>query len=231
MFKWVAGSVLFFIFLSSTTISPSVYAQEEISPTVTTTPLEGTIVPTITATPTSEESFMPLQGEEQPFAMLQSLGKNGLNPEWPVFNISDSELVSVDSSITVDTTGNIHMVWVERNTDILSDVYYSFWNNAEEEKTLSAPINISASPTFGSTTPQIITDSLGKAHIVWEERDASDVDIMYSHCENEDNEITCSTPVNISGPPDRHCGGYSYYWDDWISEAPVINIDEANNLH
>ncbi|MCC6260088.1 MAG: hypothetical protein IT311_04415 [Anaerolineales bacterium] len=93
--KWAIGLVLSFTFLGSTTISPSVYAQGEASSTITETPtaisIEGTVVPTITPTPTSEESFTPLQNEEQPFAMAQSLeeNENRLNPEHVSKIVSD----------------------------------------------------------------------------------------------------------------------------------------------
>lgn len=205
--KYLGVLIIISLLFNSITNLSSVSAQGE---TLTLTPIGGTTIPTSTSTPIMEE--FNLQIQEQSFPLLQSLeeNENSLNPEWPVFNISDSTTDSINPSIAVDANKNIHMVWVEQSVGGIKDVYYSFWN--DELQILSKPVNISNSPSFESTTPQIVTDSLNRAHIVWEERQGNDVDILYSHCDITNN--VCSVPRNISGPPDRDCGYYSYQWED-----------------
>lgn len=231
VFKWITISVLLSMFFSSIVVSPSVYAQEGDPPTATEIPVETDTdefsFPTVTPTPMIEEE-MPLevQRQEPSFSPFQSLEAtaNILNPQWPAFNISSTEINSIDSSIATDSAGNVHMVWVEKEAIGHAEVYYALWDN--EHKTLSASKNISVGPSPEASTPQLITDSEGRVHIVWEDVDANDVDIMYSRCEGD----VCTAPVNLSGPPDRHCGGYPYPGNDLRSEAPVIGIDQADNL-
>lgn len=221
--KYLGVSVIISLLFNSIITLSFVSAQGE-----TSTPIGGTAIPTTISTPTIAMEEFNMQSQEESFSLLQSLEENEgeLNPEWPVFNISDSTTDSLNPSIAVDANKNIHMVWVEQSVSGMRDVYYSFWN--DELQILSKPVNVSNSPSFDSTTPQIITDSLNKAHIVWEEHQGNDADILYSHCDIISN--ACSNPRNISGPPDRDCGYYSYQWEDWDSQAPVISIDQDNNL-
>ena len=191
IFKWIAMAIVLAMFLSFANISPSAFAQEGNPPTAIETPTEifpeGTFFPTIMPTPTMEESPLPsqLQNEEQPSDSFQSLEQliAPLNPEWPAVNMSDTEIDSADSSIATDSTGKIHIAWVERETNGTSEIYYTFWDGER----LSTPINVSASETFGSTTPQIVADSDGKAHIVGQDQDSNGADhyeTLYSSCEN-----------------------------------------------
>jgi hypothetical protein len=135
IFKWIGVSVVLAMFLGFAAISPPALAQEEVPPTATETPTEisalGTPFPTIIPTPMMEEETpLQLQSQEQLIAPLQSLEQptSSLNPEWPAFNISDTEIDSTYSSIATDSTGNLHIAWIEQETNGLTDIYYSYWD-------------------------------------------------------------------------------------------------------
>lgn len=228
IFKWIAIPIVLALFLSSALVSPSVSAQDEVPPTSTETPTEispeGTPFPTIIATPTIEEplsespSLLQLQSLDEPVAPLST--------DWSTpFNLSVTDTDSIDPSIATDSIGGVHVVWSEQETGGKPDVYYTFW----KDQIWSTPINVSASEAFGSTRPQVIADSSGRAHIVWEEQDddyANDVEIMYSRCEGE----TCTSPVSLSGPPNWDCGIFGPNLQDWYSEEPIISIDQSDKL-
>jgi phosphatidylserine/phosphatidylglycerophosphate/cardiolipin synthase-like enzyme len=186
----------------------------------------GFLAPTATDLPSSPE----LQEMEQPFSSFQSLQESNSSLEsiWPAFNISDTDGISGDSSVAVDFTGNVHFVWVESIGAGRPEIFYAVWNIQTER--LSQIINVSNSPSAFSTMSQFVVDNVGNAHIVWGEDDTSDSDVLYSKCESENNQITCSTPVNLSGPPDRQCGGNTNPWPDLNSGNPTIGIDGVGNL-
>ncbi|MBX3035699.1 MAG: right-handed parallel beta-helix repeat-containing protein [Anaerolineales bacterium] len=230
-YKLIASLVICIILINLLTLSPSVSAQEEIPPTATETPNEippeGTPFPTI----------MPTSAIEEPSPSLQMQNMEGFNipleTGWQEFNISQTETVSSDPSIATDATGALHIVWSEVQDSGKKDIIYTFWNGKRLFK-----INISDSETFDSTKPQIVTDSNGNPHIVWEEQDddyAGDVEIMYSKCETTGDEefgfeTDCSTPVSLSGPPNWDCGVYLPNLQDWYSAEPSISIDQSDRL-
>lgn len=230
IFKWISFSVLLLIFLNSVFASPFVYAQGEVTPTPTTTEMGGFLAPTPTPNlPSSPE----LQELEQPFSSFQSIqsSSSSLESIWPAFNISDADTISSDSSVAVDADGNVHFLWVEDPISaVRPEIFYAVWNTQNER--LSQPINVSSSPSADSSMPQLVVDNTSNAHIVWQEDDTvGDTDVFYSKCEsNANNPVTCSTPVNLSGPPDRQCGGRVNPWPDLNSGNPAIGIDGNGNV-
>jgi hypothetical protein len=84
----------------------------------------------------------------------------------PEFDISRTDFVSANPSITTDVLGGLHIVWTELETSGTTDIHSTFWDGQTY-----LTVNVSASETFGSTRPHVIADSLGMAHIVWEEKD------------------------------------------------------------
>jgi hypothetical protein len=230
IFKWIGVLVVPFIFINTLFASPLVYAQGENSPTSTETPTEigGFLAQTPTPTPT-----LPSNPElQEPFSSFQSMQEStsSLESIWPAFNISDTAIPSRDASIAVDNSGKIHFVWVEDDEvyGAEPEVFYAVWSTENEQPSLSQPINVSNSPSAFSTMAQFVVDNTGKAHIVWGEDDTSDSDVFYSNCQSNENTnvITCSTPVNLSGPPDRQCGGRTNPISDLISGNPTIGMTE-----
>jgi hypothetical protein len=122
--KWISFSVLLLIVLNSVIASPLVYAQGEIPPTPT--EIGGFILPT----PTPPLPFSPVQELEQPFSSFQSLQEfsSSLESIWPAFNISDTDLISSDASVAVDSNGHIHFAWTEHELGIQPEVFYAFWD-------------------------------------------------------------------------------------------------------
>lgn len=241
--KWLGSLVILSAFLSFAVTLPSVSAQEEPPhtptefPTITPTPqveellptpteisVESTFFPTITPTTIVEETT---QESEQPLAPFQSLQPLTFPIEsiWPAFNISDTDIVSIDSSVAVDSAGRIHITWVEQDTNGGTEIFYAFWDGER----LSRSINVSQSVSFYSVAPQIAVDSTGEAHIVWEEQDddySGDAEIIYSNCDANG----CSIPVSLSGPPNWDCGYYLPNLQDWKSGLATISIDQSDKL-
>ncbi|KAA0237481.1 MAG: hypothetical protein EDM72_15385 [Chlorobiota bacterium] len=142
---------------------------------------------------------------------MQSLNSSA-NSIWPAFNISDTDIISMDSSVAVDSTGKLHFTWAEQDINGKADIFYAIWDGER----LSLSINVSQSTSFNSSTSQIAVDNTGNAHIVWEEQDddyASDAEIMYSNC----NLSGCSMSVSLSGPPNWDCGFYLPNLQDWTN--------------
>jgi|CXWL01.1.fsa_nt_gi hypothetical protein len=144
--KWLSGLVIASLFFNFTVTLPSVLAQgetpstvtatpivtstpetEETSPTATATPTElpaeSTFLPTVTPTPTMEDAPPALQPLAPSQSLQQSTASTNPNlPIWPAFNISDTDIISKDASIAVDSAGRIHFVWVEQDDDYANDV-------------------------------------------------------------------------------------------------------------
>jgi hypothetical protein len=172
--KWIAIFLVATIFLGTAISSPSVSAQEGNPPTATEAPIEGGVFSTVTPIPTATRLLLPV---EQP--QLMERMNEPLGPSWQEFNISQTESVSDEPSIAVDVAGGLHVVWAELETGGKTDVYYTFWDGQTLSKT-----NVSASEAFDSTKPQIVTDSVGMAHIVWQDRDGTDhYEVFYSRCD------------------------------------------------
>jgi|GEM_PF-2195124 hypothetical protein len=128
--KWVSFSVLLLIFLNSIFTSPLAHAQGEVTPTPTATEIEGFLAPTPTLTLPSIEENPELQELEEPFSSFQSLQEfsSSLESIWPAFNISDTDLISSDASVAVDSNGHIHFAWTEHELGIQPEVFYAFWD-------------------------------------------------------------------------------------------------------
>lgn len=222
-FKWIGMVFLFATFLSFTFLLPSVFAQGE-NPS-TPTPYEAPPAPEVTAEP----FVIEIQLEED-----QSLSQMQSNPEssesWSgQVNISNTAGESSEPKIAADVNGVLHLVWRETASGGKQEIFYSWL----DDLTQSIPINVSNSPSFHSSSPEVVVDSDGIVHIVWKEEDnthADDYEILYSKCERIGNggagyEVVCTSPAILSnGQP---CSSYS---GDWKGIDPSIGIDGNDNL-
>jgi hypothetical protein len=113
--------------------------------------------------------------------------------------------------ITVDSSGDIGVVWID-TTPGNFDIFFS--RSTDGGSTFSVPKNISNNPGF-SGNPQIVVDSNGNINIIWGDETPGNRDIFFS--ESSDGGSTFSTPENISNDP-----GNSY--------LPEIALDSDNNI-
>lgn len=230
-FKWLAVVGLFTTFISFSLVSPSVSAQEGTPPASTEMPTEiyteePIYYPTIVPTPMPDLGVQTTEQSITPFN-AQSLGESVSASGWSFpQNISQTESLSTEPSIAVDSANHLHIVWTELNSSGISDIYYKY---QDEAGAWSSGVNVSKSNAFNSNNAQIITDSNGNAHIVWAEQDndfSGDNEIYYSRCTG----ITCTIPTNLSGPTNWDCGRFLPNLQDWSSGDPIIGIDENENL-
>ena len=80
---------------------------------------------------------------------------------------SEAEARTLQPDLFVDEAGNVAMAWV-REVNGAADVYYSARLLSESGVWLE-PVNVSNSGSNLATTPQIVIDSQGQAHVVWAE--------------------------------------------------------------
>lgn len=221
--KWIGIAFLFAVFMSFTFFLPLASAQE------------GGATTTLSETPLPEVTPEPFEVPEleQEFGVqgLMSLQPGAeLGGDWAAqVNISDTEEESFKPKIAADNSGNIHIVWRE----LVSGKQEIFYAWIDVDGTIqSFPVNVSESPSFNSDSPQLVVDSTGIAHIVWQEEDndhSDDFETQYSNCQvtgDEDFGYTadCSTPTTLSN---EQCGVSA---SDWKATDPSIGIDGNDNL-
>ena len=223
--RLIGMAFLFVTFMSFTFLLPSVFAQEGNS---TPTPSETPPLPEVTPEP-FEVPELEQEVGVQSLMSLQDVEE--LGGDWAAqVNISDTEGESFKPKIAADNAGNLHMIWRE-TINGKQEIYYS-WMDADKT-TQSFPVNVSNSPSFNSDSPQLVVDSAGVAHIVWQEEDndhADDYETQYSNCqimvnEQTGNSATCSIPTTLSNG--QACGSFV---GDWKATDPSIGIDGNDNL-
>ena len=139
----------------------------------------------------------------------------GTDWEDPV-NISRSPNDSWFPSITVDPTGQVHLVWCEDFDDTrCASIYYARYDGNR----WTIPIDIFIAREEDKTfSPVIKADPWGMLHMVW--IGGNETDVMYSQAQaaEADSALAWTTPVSIAGPV------LQLAWPD-------LFIDEAGNLH
>jgi len=108
-------------------------------------------------------------------------------------NISNTASGSGAPKVAVDWFGIVHVVWYEHLSDANDDIYYTAKPTGGS---WSAPVNISDSPAHNSVSPDIVIDSSGTVHVVWEEWGKWDI---YYVAKPRGGSWTA--PVNISNSP------------------------------
>ncbi len=151
---------------------------------------------------------------------------NAESTDWDPIEIISTEGSenSYAPAIAVDTTGNIHIVWVDKydyddcGTD--EDIFYRRWDASLS--TWSKYFVVSSVSDTYSTQPEIATDHFGNAHIVWKERhdydgSGTDDDIFYRRWDKITSFLTTTEVVSTVSTG--------------TSELPSIDIDTAGNAH
>ena len=225
IFKWTGITFLFAMFMSFTFLLPSAFAQEGDS---TPTPSETPPLPEGTPAPLE---IPAVEGESGIQSFMSLPASAELGGDWAAqVNISDTTEESYKPKIAADGDGNLHIVWRE----MVSGKQEIFYTWMDVDKTIqSLPVNVSNSPSFNSDSPQIVVDSSGAAHIVWQEEDndhGDDYETQYSKCsilgdDQTGYTATCSTPAILSNG--QACGSFV---GDWKSTDPTIGIDGNDNL-
>lgn len=153
--------------------------------------------------------------------------KNATNGVWnttEVISVGSSEM-SVDPDIGVDSAGNVHIIWRDYESNYIGsgtdvDVFYRFWNATS---TNWHDIELASSEsTFFSTDPSLAMDSIGNAHIVWQDGtnilgSGNDYDVFYKI--KNATSLSWTTLEVVSTESTNSIG------------SPEITIDSKNNVH
>lgn len=226
--KWAGIAFLFTVLMSFVFLLPSVSAQGEVpsTPTPSETPSETPPLPAVTPEP------LEIPELEQEFGVqrLMSLPSNAeLGGDWAAqVNVSDTSEESFKPKIATDANGILHLVWRE-TVNGNQEIFYAQMRGLIQ----SVPVNVSNSPLFDSDSPQLVVDSAGIAHIVWQEEDddhGDDFETHYSNCHTEgDDEIgyhgVCTIPAILSNG--QVCSSFQ---GEWKAVDPTIGIDANDNL-
>jgi len=124
-----------------------------------------------------------------------------------------SREISEDDSqpaIAIDSRNYVHITWVKGNMP--SEICYRLYFPANG--TLGTPINISQTPTWTESTPDICVDANNVTHIVFQGLTAADSEIFYVN----NSKGTFDSPKNITT---------NIYADN----HPSITADASNNIH
>ncbi len=142
-----------------------------------------------------------------------------------------TEVVSTESthiswvpSLTVDTLGNVHVVWYDE-TDYAgagsdTDIFYKRWDSSISSWTTTEVV--STESTDNSYSPSLAVDSSGNVHVAWNDRTAyggsgTDIDIFYKHWNSSTSSWT--TTEVVSSESTGH------------SSAPSLAVDDKGNIH
>jgi hypothetical protein len=128
-------------------------------------------------------------------------------------NISNSSLDSLAPEITVDSSGNINVVWQE---DTISSEYVVYFSRSTDNgENWSEALNISN--TLGSSgAPGIAVDSDGNIGVIWSNGHSGNHEVYFSR--STDSGVNWSEAVNISNTLVN-------------SRASGIAMDSARNIN
>jgi len=137
---------------------------------------------------------------------------------------NDSTGYSYDSSLVVDSIGNIHLVW-EDMTDYNGcgtdrDIFYRKWDSSKSEWIKTEVI--STESTSSSNVPSMVIDSQNNIHVVWYDStdlagSGSDRDIFYKKKDSVTSTWSSTELVSTESTAD--------------SNSPDLAIDTLDNLH
>lgn len=140
---------------------------------------------------------------------------------WGEIQVVSTESVnqSYSPDISVDTEGNVHVVWYELSDSMESgtdcDVFYRRWNASAQDWMITEVI--SSGFDENSFDPVVKADALGNVHVVWDQNSAQQSDIFY-RCWNASIKAWM-TSLRISNESNAN------------THKPSIEIDPDNNIH
>lgn len=134
---------------------------------------------------------------------------NGSGWSSPV-NISSNAGASFVPSAVVDAARTLYVVW-EDSTPGNYDIFFS---TKPAGGSWSSPLNISTN-SGDSEFPQMVMDSQGRLHVVWQDKTPGNADIFYALRLTDG---TWTPPLNISSNPGQ-------------SMLPAIAVDSMDTIH
>ena len=147
--------------------------------------------------------------------------------KWSTTEVVSTEITnsSARPSLTVDSEGNIHVVWIHGyiDMDTFEEYYYIFYKHLDvETSSWTTSEFISTESTGNSDYPSIAVDSAGNVHIAWRDSanyagSGSDMDIFYKRWNASSSLWTTTEVVSTEST------GYSY--------VPSLAVDAEGNVH
>lgn len=138
---------------------------------------------------------------------------NGIN--WaPAINLSNTPERSRLPAISVDSAGNIYVVWMEDPYDNYEEEIY-FSRSTDNGTNWTPAVNLSNNPGE-SRLPTIAVDSTGNIYVAWEDSSPGNPETYFTR--SIDNGTTWSPVVNISDTPGN-------------SKKTAFTIDSAGHLY
>lgn len=107
-------------------------------------------------------------------------------------NISNNSDFSFTPQVSVDSAGNIFIVW-EDDTDTNANILFS--RSTDGGVTFSTPQSVSHTSGF-SFNPRIAVDAHGAINVVWEDDSPGNLDVFFSR--STDGGTTFSSPIDLS---------------------------------
>ena len=123
-------------------------------------------------------------------------------------NLSNDHPDSVDPQVALDASGNINVVW--RNRDITFGIFYA--RSTDGGANFSTPVNLAANVS-GSLAPQVALETNGNIDVVWQDDFNSQSDVSFSR--SADKGLTFSAAKSLSSK----------------SFAPQISVDAKANIN
>ena len=147
------------------------------------------------------------------FPRIDSLGAVNRFTSWGNdIRLTSQSSASEDSSLAVDSSGNLHIAWQDYR-DGNWEIYYTKLDNVGN--TLIEDTRLTTSLTT-SGRPSLAIDNQGKVNIAWEDERDGNSEIYYTKLDSVGNTLVEDTRLTSS------TGGSRY---------SSLDIDEQNNMH
>ena len=124
--------------------------------------------------------------------------------------LTDATGDSKNPSITVDSSGNVHIAWHDKRSGY-NEIYYTKLSNSGATLVDDTQLTYVGNYCWYSS---IAVDSSGNVHIAWSDK-RSGIQIYYTKLDNDGNTLVDDTKLT----------------DEGISERPSIAVDSSDNLH
>jgi len=145
-------------------------------------------------------------------------------------NVSRNSGRSHHPSLALDSTGNPHIAWQDYSYG-KSEILYTHWNGSDwlcADGTVYDPASGNANVSTNSdssSNPSIALDSSGNPHIVWQDYNYGNVEILYTHWDGSD--WVCANRTVYD--PAR--GNANVSRNSSASISPSFTLDSSGNPH
>ncbi len=144
------------------------------------------------------------------------------NSSWGNIHVVSTEgsSVSDESSLCIDSSGNVYIVWKDSSNYDLSgtdyDIFYKKWIASTESFTVTEVVSIVSSAI--SSKSDVAVDSEGNIHVCWQDETfRTEPDILYRRWDSSLS-LWQSTEILNTGI-------------DFLNRAPDIEADVEGNIH